>query len=84
MGEKRGRYSKVLWATLWYGGIGGLAGLLVDLDHWLAFKGIECASPLAGRPLHVPLAIVAGCLGIYCCTRLRGLAARLVLKNEKK
>lgn len=49
---------------------GGLAGVLVDLDH---FWG--------GRYAHSPLLFLAGVIIIYCSARLAGLFLRLVLKR---
>jgi len=63
----------------------GIAGTIIDLDHYLPTIGFE-GWGLAGRPLHLPLVIGVGVLLLYSCTRLRRLVIKLVLrkKNEQK
>lgn len=71
----------LVFQSLRFGFLGGVINVLVDLDHflyyWVGFKGWG----LAGRPLHVPLAIVAGCIFVYCCARIGRLVGKQVLKK---
>jgi len=80
MGLRLFHNHKKLWAALALGFWGGTSAVLVDIDHWFnltSFKGWG----MAGRPLHVPLAIIACCLGICSYSCLRGLSAKMVLKR---
>ncbi len=57
----------------------GIAGLLVDIDHPIAYYLLQEAS---GRFLHTPILIVGGI--VLCClgTYLAGLFIRLVLRKK--
>jgi hypothetical protein len=70
---------KVRGVPLWVIGACGLAGVLVDSDHVLAYW----ATGHGSRADHVPLAIIAGALicGIIACSG--GLYLKLVLKKRK-
>jgi hypothetical protein len=70
---------KKQWLALGLGFWGGFAGILVDIDHWFNTTGFK-GWGMDGRPLHVPLAILACCVGVYSYSRLRRLAFRVVLK----
>ncbi len=82
MGLPNSRYIKVWRSSLYFGFCGGLAGVLVDLDHWFAYQGIQFIPLLEGRPLHLFLAIIAGCVVVYSISRLRRLVTKLVLKKD--
>jgi hypothetical protein len=79
MGIRHSHHHSLLFYALWFGLISGISGVVIDADHWLnltAFRGWG----LDGRPLHVPVVIIACCLGLYSYTRIRGCATRMVLK----
>ncbi len=61
---------KVLGVPLYVIGICGVVGVLVDLDHIIAF---------GGRFLHTPLLIGSGVILIGCCAYIAGLHIRMVL-----
>jgi len=85
MGKRICRYTSLLWASLWFGLLGGSIGVLLDLDHILAYYGFRYQEGIfAGRPLHIPLAVIAGGLCVYSIARLRRRISRLVLENETK
>lgn len=58
------------WDLVRFGLLGGLVGVLVDLDHWFNTQGIGLADP--GRPLHIPMGVVAFGVLIYCVVRMVG------------
>ena len=62
-----------LWVIL----LCGLAGVLVDLDHFIAHYWI---TTLDARFLHTPLLIVSCVVFCGCCACIAGLFIRMVLK----
>jgi len=78
MGLRLFRNHPMLRLTLALGFWGGFAGVLVDLDHWFNTTGFK-GWGLKGRPLHLPLAILAGCVGIYSIARLGRWSVVVVL-----
>ena len=77
LGKRSRRHNSIFWLPLYLGLLGGFGSLAIDLDHWFTYKGL-----MGVRPLHIPLAIIACCVGIYCCTRLRRLFVGVVLKES--
>jgi hypothetical protein len=73
----------VVFLALCFGFCGGVSGVLVDLDHLLYFAGWKPIPYewMAGRPLHITMAILAGCLALYSIARLTRLGSKLVLKK---
>ena len=70
------RNNKKLWASLVFGFWSGVFGVLVDLDHALAFLlNIE-----NGRWLHLPIFICAGIVFIGTIAYCSRLHSRMVLK----
>jgi len=70
------RHTSEYQFTFFVGILGGILGVLVDLDHIpsLFREGIY------HRLWHTPVLIVALFVGGYCLAHLAGLLARLVLK----
>ena len=65
--------SHPLRLALLVGVLGGVANVAVDFDHiWKP-----------SRTWHIPLAIVAGFVAIYCVARLRRLSSRVVLGGQR-
>jgi len=69
--------------ALHIGFYGGLVGILVDLDHPIAY------ALFAGQPTnaqwrfwHIQLGIVAGIIACYCLTCIGGLFYRMVLRGR--
>ena len=62
---------------LWVIGTCGLVGVLVDLDHFIAYYWL---TGLNGRFLHTPLLIVSGVVFLGCCAYIARLLLRMVLK----
>ena len=84
MGIPNKRHRSKLKLSLYIFGISGLAGIMVDIDHIFAYYGFQYTEGIwAFRPLHIPLAIIACGVAIYCCSCLRRLAHRNILNNEK-
>jgi hypothetical protein len=77
-----------VFCALYFGFLGGCVNVLVDIDHLLYFAGWENIpyEILAGRPLHITMVVLAGCLFLYSIARLSRLGSKLVLKapnNDK-
>lgn len=82
MADKNGRMdarpNRSQWRTaLLVGFLGGVLGVLVDLDHLPALWGKEGA-----RSFHTPLLIAASLIALYCFARLGGLLVGEVLKSR--
>jgi len=60
---------------LWVIMLCGVLGILVDLDHPIAYY-----LNLDGRFLHTPLLIISGLIFLGCCAYITGLFLRMVLK----
>ena len=62
-------FGSILW-VFWFGLLGGATNALVDVDHYLAFNGFRYTDGIfAGRPLHIPLLVIAGLTIIFCVVR---------------
>lgn len=67
----------MLVTALFVGICCGLVGVLIDLDHVIAYKyGRECTN---ARLLHKPLGLAAGIIIISCIACIGRLYLRLVL-----
>jgi hypothetical protein len=62
--------------ALFLGLCGGLAAVLLDIDHIALVWGYP-----VGRALHTPALILAGGVAVYCCARLGRLLPGLFLRN---
>lgn len=62
---------------LWVIGVCGLVGVLIDLDHIIAYYW---ATGLNGRFLHTPILIFSGLVLVGLGSYLAGLLVKLVLK----
>ena len=82
LGIRYCRNHQKVWLAFLLGFWGGIANCLVDIDHWFNTQTFIIPALLPGRPLHIPLAIIASCVAIYSCTRIRGLDVKLVLKRD--
>ncbi len=70
---------QVCSVPLWVIGLCGMVGVLVDLDHLIAYYWL---TGLGGRFLHTPLLIVSGAVLLGCCAYITGLLVRLVLGGK--
>ena len=64
------------WRTLWVGAGFGLAGILVDLDHYLTFINPQ---RWGERPFHLYYLIAGGLIGVYGLARVGRLVCAAVL-----
>lgn len=71
---------KVLGVPLYIIGVCGLAGILVDIDHPLAYM-LKIPD---GRFLHIPFLAGAMCIILYCGARAGGLLIKMVLKKRSE
>ena len=68
---------QVLGIPLWVIGICGIIGILVDLDHLIAYYWL---TGLNGRFLHTPILVISGIVLFGLGSYLTGLLVKLVLK----
>ena len=68
---------QVFGVPLWVIVLCGVIGILVDIDHPIAYYWIRS---LNGRFLHTPLLITSGIVLCGCCAYIGGLLIRMVLK----
>lgn len=78
MDAKRGTYIVLYKYALFVGFLGGVCGVLIDIDHIPSFLGITNT----GRPAHTCLGILAGIVAVYCLACLGRLFIRMVLKSR--
>ena len=71
---------KVFGVPLYIVGLCGCAGVLVDIDHPIAYYLLQNWS---GRFLHTPLAIVSGLVLLCVGTLVAGQVVRMVLRKAK-
>ena len=67
---------QVFGIPLWVILLCGVAGILVDLDHPIAYYWLK---GLNGRFLHTPLLIASCIVFLGCCAYIGGLLITLVL-----
>jgi len=65
--------------TFLVGILGGVLGVLVDIDHVPALFGGQ-----ASKALHTPLLVGAGIIAFYCFARLRRLLVGKVLSKKEE
>jgi len=70
-------HCQVLGIPLWVILLCGVIGVLVDIDHIIAYYWVRS---LDGRFLHTPLLIISCVVLCGCCTYIGGLLLRMVLK----
>jgi len=68
---------QVFGVPLWVIVLCGVIGVLVDIDHPIAYYFIP---EWSGRFLHTPLLIASGLVLCGCCSYTAGLLLRMVLR----